>query len=121
MTPTALRADISPRPESASATHDAEALPLGFALTRANTGGRISVFERGALRIDAEAGAVIRVHAGCLWVPDPAEQCSVGVAAGEQICIGQSGSITTMAIRATQLELVWPERADRRRPVPRSH
>lgn len=102
----------SHQPADAAPTYDCEQLPSGFALTRSDSGGHLSIFERGALRIDAEAGTVIRVHAGCLWVPDDAEQGSVGVGAGEQIRIRRSGLITTLALRATQLELLWPATSD---------
>lgn len=83
-----------------------------FVLTRATTAGRFSLIERGPVAIDAEPGLIIRVHAGCLWVPHHEEYCSVGVGAGEQFVVRQAGRLTTMATDSTQLELEWPSHGD---------
>jgi hypothetical protein len=117
MNHTALLATGREQAADTTRSSESELLPVGFDLTRSNVGGPFAVFERGALRIDAEAGTVIRVHAGCLWVPDDEEECSVGVGAGEQIRIRNAGLITTLAMRATQVELVWPEAAGDTGPV----
>jgi hypothetical protein len=82
-----------------------------FAFSRATVGGRFSLSEDGPMRIEADSGLDIQVHAGCLWVPDPAKQCSVGVAAGECFEIRQSGELLAMGRRGTQVELLWPAHA----------
>lgn len=76
--------------------------------TRANAEGTFSLLEYGSIDIDAEAGLVIRVHAGCLWAPHHEEHCSVGVSAGEQFIVKRAGRVTVLADRGTQVELGWP-------------
>lgn len=80
------------------------------AFSRSTTDGAFSLFEHGSISIDAEAGLVIRVHAGCLWVPHHEEHCSVGVGAGEQFTVQRTGRVTVLANRGTQVELQWPSR-----------
>ncbi len=80
------------------------------AFTRVTTDGAFSLFEHGSIRIGAEAGLVIRVHAGCLWVPHHEEHCSVGVGAGEQFVVNRAGEVTVLASRGTHVELEWPSR-----------
>ena len=82
-----------------------------LALSRATAGGRFSLTQDGPIQIDAASGLVIQVHAGCLWVPDPDEQCSVGVAAGECFEIRHAGELLAMGRRGTQAELVWQAHA----------
>lgn len=71
--------------------------------------GPFSIVVRGTFTIDAVAGLVIRVHAGCLWVPDDEAQCSVGVGPAEHFVVPRAGRLTVLAAARTQLELGWPE------------
>jgi hypothetical protein len=70
--------------------------------------GPFSLFADRPLSIAAEAGLVIRVDAGCLWVPDAQEQCSVAVGEGESFVVRHAGPLTVHGGRGTQVELVWP-------------
>jgi hypothetical protein len=84
---------------------------LAFAFGHTTASGRFSLTQDGPIQIEADRGLVIHVHAGCLWVPDPAAQCSVGIAAGECLEIRHSGEWLAMGRRGTQVELVWPAHA----------
>jgi len=78
--------------------------------SRANVEGSFSLSAYGLISLDAEAGLVIRVRAGCLWVPHQEEHCSVGVGAGEQFIVGRAGELTVLGSRGTQVEFEWPSR-----------
>ncbi len=81
-----------------------------IAFTRSIAEGPFSLRDHGSIDIDAEPGLVVRVHAGCLWVPHHEEHCSVGIGAGEQFTVRSSGRLTVLATSGTQAELVWPPR-----------
>lgn len=83
-------------------------------LSRATTVGAFSLRERGPVTIDAEPGLVIRVHAGCLWLPHDELQCSVGVGAMEHFVVRRAGRLSAHGQRATEVELEWPALADAR-------
>ncbi len=80
-------------------------------LSRTTTVGPFSLRERGPVMIDAEPGLVIRVHAGCLWLPHDEAQCSIGIGAAEHFVIRRDGSLCAHGQCATEVELVWPGRA----------
>ena len=80
-----------------------------IALDRDTAQGPFSFATHGPIGIDVEPGLRVRVLAGCLWLPDSAEQCSVGVGAGESFAPVDAGRIHAMARRGTQVELVWPD------------
>jgi hypothetical protein len=82
-----------------------------FAFSRATASGRFSLTQDGPILLEADSGLVIHVHAGRLWVPDPAQQCNVGVAAAECFEIRHAGELLAMGRRGTQVELVWPAHA----------
>jgi len=89
--------------------HRAQNVPVGeTAFSRANVEGAFSLPAYGSISLDAEAGLVIRVRAGCLWVPHHEEHCSVGVGAGEQFVVGRAGELTVLGSRGTQVEFEWP-------------
>lgn len=77
--------------------------------------GHFSIVDFGTLTIEAEPGLVIRVHAGCVWVPRHREHCSVDVAPGEQFVVAVAGPFTVLVIARTHVELVWPPRQAARR------
>lgn len=78
------------------------------AFTRSDTAGPFSLFEYGAIGIETEPGLVIRVHAGCIWVPNGDDHCSVGVGAGESFAVRGAGLLTALATPRTEVELEWP-------------
>ncbi len=98
--PSAARASAA-RPAPAA---DAQA-PM---LARSIAAGAFSLLADGAMDIEAEAGLVIRVNAGCLWVPHFKEQYSVRIGAGESLVVRDTGDITVRGNRGTQIELFWP-------------
>ena len=79
-----------------------------FDLDRARVAGHFSLLHDGVLRIAAEPGLVLRVVAGCLWLPSEDAACSVGRMAGEQVTLARGGTLLASARRGTQIELVWP-------------
>jgi hypothetical protein len=81
-----------------------------FTLSRTMTAGRFSLCRRGPVTIDAEPGLVIRVLAGCLWLPHDEARCSVGIGAAEHFVVRRAGSLCAHGQRATEVELVWPVR-----------
>lgn len=78
-------------------------------ITRATTAGVFSVLRHGAVDIDAEPGMIVRVHAGGVRVPHHAEQCSVGLGAGEQLVVERADRLTLLADAGAQIELLWPQ------------
>ncbi len=89
--------------------HRAQNVPVGeTTFSRANVEGAFSLPTYGSISLDAEAGLVIRVCAGCLWVPHHEEHCSVGVGAGEQFVVGRAGELTVLGSLGTQVEFEWP-------------
>ena len=82
-----------------------------FTIDRESVVGRLSIVGDGPVRVVAEPGLAIRVHAGCLWVPDPAQQASVAVMAGESFTLRRGGSLLAMACHGVQIEAIWPSAA----------
>jgi hypothetical protein len=101
--PTA-RSKISVPQPSADGKSDNEIV----ALTRNTIEGPFSLFKHGPFSIEAEPGLVIRVLAGCLWVPNHEEHCSVSVGAGEHLVARRAGELTILAAAGTQVRLDWP-------------
>jgi len=102
-----------PRPDPSSVrtvgAHGAQNISTNEStLSRANVEGAFSLPAYGSISLDAEAGLVIRVRAGCLWVPHYEEHCSVGVGAGELFVVGRAGELTVLGSRGTQVEFEWP-------------
>jgi hypothetical protein len=81
-------------------------------LSRATAVGPFSLCAHGPVAIDAEPGLVIRVRAGCLWLPHDEAQCSVGIGATEHFVVRSAGRLIAHGQRATELELEWPALAD---------
>jgi hypothetical protein len=82
----------------------------GCEFTRATAEGIFSVVTHGSIGIDAEPGLVIRVHAGCLWVPRRDEHGSVAIGAGEHFVVDRASKLKALASSRAQVELEWPER-----------
>lgn len=112
-------------PQTVAANHRSPAQPrppLGLRATRDGTlpvtrttaDGHFSIVDFGTLVLDAEPGLVIRVHAGCMWVPQHREHCSVGVGPGEHFVVPSAGPLTVLATARTHVELAWPSLADAR-------
>jgi hypothetical protein len=97
--------------DAAPHSHLAAAEVPVTSLDRLTAEGRFSLLQDAGVRIDGERGLVIRVHAGCLWVPNCDAGCSIGIGAGEDFRVGSDGAITAYGSRGTQVELAWPQRA----------
>lgn len=82
--------------------------PSAAVLTRATIRGTFSLIGDDPVGIEAEAGLVIRVHAGRVQLPPREERPGVVVAAGEHVVVPCAGSLTVRASKRTQIELDWP-------------
>jgi len=115
---TAIAATPAPHPDTAHRLCTncwAGARNVEAELTAATTEGVFSLFQHGPFSIRAEAGLVIRVNAGCLWVPDEEGHFSVG--AGSHFVVPRAGNLTVLSSRGTEVELEWPSRNQDRRSV----
>ena len=84
------------------------AIPVFNLVDRSIIRGTFSLIADGPVSFNAEPGLVIRVHAGCLWIPGHQNAPAVAVAAGEQFVAPSAGRLTVRASRRTQVELEWP-------------
>lgn len=85
-----------------------ERAPEPETLTRAQLAGAFSIIGNGPLTLVAEAGMLIRIRAGAMWVPQPEFSCSTWFGAGEQVRVRQAGPMTLLPERGTEIELDWP-------------
>lgn len=77
-------------------------------LTRAQIAGRLSIFGRSAVTVEAERGLVVRVHQGHLWIGQAHDTAYRQVRAGESYAVEHDGELVLRADTRSELEVAWP-------------